>query len=58
MERMQFQKEQANVSGENDYINMETKTANVQEAMGSKSRDELTTRTNNIAMPYDKGEKA
>jgi hypothetical protein len=39
MERMQFQKEQGNVSSENDYVNRERKTSNVQEAMGSKSSD-------------------
>ncbi len=29
---MQFQKEQGNVSSQNDYINMETKAGDVQEA--------------------------
>jgi hypothetical protein len=58
MERMQFQKERGNVSGENDYVNLETKAARVQEAMGSKKGDEPTTSTNKIAMPYNKGQKS
>lgn len=47
---MQFQKGQGNVSNQNDYLNMETKTADVQDAMGSKNGDELTTSTNNNAI--------
>jgi hypothetical protein len=59
MERMQFQKEQGNVSSENDYVNRERKTSNVQESMGSKSSDELITGpTGNIAMPYNKDQKS
>jgi len=42
MERMQFQKERGNVSGENDYVNLETKAGRVQEEMGSKNGDEST----------------
>lgn len=38
MERMQFQKELGNISGENYYVNIETKAGSVQEAMGSKSK--------------------
>ena len=45
MERMQFQKERGNVSGENDYANLETKAARVQEAIGSKNGDESTSST-------------
>ena len=55
---MQFQKERGNVSGENDYVNLETKAGRVQEAIGSKNGDEPTSGTNNIAMPYNKGQKS
>jgi|ERR671918_710962 hypothetical protein len=58
MERMQFQKERGNVSGENDYVNLETTADRVQEAMGSKKGDEPTTSTNKISMPYNKGQKS
>jgi hypothetical protein len=54
---MQFQKDQGNVSGENDYVNLETKTGGVQEAMGSKNGDEPATNANKIGMPYNKGQK-
>jgi hypothetical protein len=37
MERIQFQKERGNVSGENDYVNLETKVGRVQESMGSEN---------------------
>lgn len=57
MDRMQFQKEQGNISSQNGYVNMGTKTADVQEAMGSKKGDDLTTSTNNIAKLYNKGQE-
>ncbi|MDQ3851275.1 MAG: hypothetical protein M3299_00400 [Thermoproteota archaeon] len=57
MERMQFQKDQGNVSGENDYVNLETKTSRVQEAMGSKNGNEPATNANKFGMPYNKGQK-
>jgi hypothetical protein len=37
MERMQFQKERGNVSGENDYVNLETKAGRAQGSMGSEN---------------------
>jgi hypothetical protein len=56
MERMQFQKQRGNVSGENDYVNLETKAdSSIREAMGSNSGGESTNNTNKIAMRYNKG---
>ncbi len=57
MERMQFEKEQGNVSSASDYVNFETKSASVQDSMGSNSSDVPTTGTNNITEPYNKGQK-
>jgi hypothetical protein len=57
MERMQFEKERGNVSSANDYVNLETKTASVQEAMGSNSGSVPTTGTDKITVPYNKGQK-
>jgi hypothetical protein len=37
MQRMQFQKERGNISGENDHVNLETKAGRLQEAMCSKN---------------------
>jgi hypothetical protein len=57
MERMQFQKQRGNVSGENDYVNLETKAdSSIREAMGSNSGGESTNNTNKIAMRYNKGQ--
>ncbi len=57
MERMQFEKERGNVSSANDYINLGTKTASVQEAMGSNSGSVPTTGTYKITIAYNKGQK-
>jgi hypothetical protein len=37
---------------------LETKAGRVQEAVGNKNGDELTTSTNNIAMSYNKRQKS
>jgi hypothetical protein len=58
IERIQFQKERGNVSGENDCVNLETTADRVQEAMGGKNDDESTTSTNKISIPYNKGQKS
>ena len=57
MERMQFEKEQGNVSSANDYVNYETRSASVQDSMGIKSGDVPTTGTDKITEPYNKGQK-
>jgi hypothetical protein len=57
MERMQFEKERGNVSSANDYVNLETKTASVQEAMGSNSGSVPTTGADKITIPHNKGQK-
>jgi hypothetical protein len=57
MERMQFEKERGNVSSANDYVNLETKTAGVQEAMGSNSGSVPTTGTDKITISHNKGQK-
>ena len=57
IERMQFEKERGNVSSANDYVNLETKTASVQDAMGKKSGNVPTTGTNKVTTPYNKGQK-
>jgi hypothetical protein len=56
MERMQFEKDNGNVSNESDYVNMKTKPDDVQMAMGNNKPEELTN-TTNIAMPYNRGQK-
>lgn len=57
MERMQFEKEQRNVSSANDYVNFETKSASVQDSMGSNSGDVSITGTDKITEPYNKDQK-
>ncbi len=57
MERMQFEKELGNVSSANDYVNLETKTASVQDAIGSNSCSVPTTGTDKITTPYNKDQK-
>lgn len=58
MERMQFEKEQGNVSSANDYVNFETKSASVQDSMGSNGGGDVpTTGTDNITEPYNKVQK-
>ncbi len=54
---MQFEKEQGNVSSANDYVNFETKSATVQDSMGSNSGDVPTTGTDKITEPYNKVQK-
>jgi hypothetical protein len=47
METMQFHKQRGNVSGENDYVNLETKPgSSVREAMGSNNGGESINSTN------------
>ena len=57
MERMQFEKQRGNVSSANDYVNLETKTTSVQDAMGRNSGTIPTTSTDKITTPYNKSQK-
>jgi hypothetical protein len=56
MERMQFEKDNANVSSESDYVNMKTKADDVQMAMRNNKPEGLTN-TTNIALPYNRDQK-
>ncbi len=58
MERMQFQKQQGNVSGEKDHVNVKMKVGTAQEAVGINSGNKPTTNSDKIQMEYNKGQNS
>lgn len=58
MERMQFQKQQGNVSVEKDYVNLKMKVGSVQEAVEINSGNKPTSNSDKIHMGYIKGQNS
>jgi hypothetical protein len=58
MERMQFQKQQGNVSVEKDYVNLKMKVGSVQEAVEINSGNKPTSNSDKFHMGYIKGQNS